>query len=89
MTHMARKKKDNKNTTISISWEDKEEFRKYAKLVKQTKSGDRYESDAVLFGRILKFWIGNNTIYSPHPEPKSTYPSLNKSQPSSDSSVPT
>jgi hypothetical protein len=83
---MARRKKDNPNTTISISWKDKEEFRKYAKLVKQTKTGDRYESDAVLFRRLLKFWIENNTIYSPHSEPRSTYPSLNKSQPSSDSS---
>ena len=54
---MARRKKDNTNTTISISWKDKEEFRKYAKLVKQTKTGDRYESDAVLFRKLLKFWI--------------------------------
>jgi hypothetical protein len=86
---MARRKKNNKNTTISILWEDKELFRRFAKLVKQTKSGDRYESDAVLFNRILNFWVENNTVYSPHPEPKSTYPSLNKSQQDSDSSVPT
>jgi hypothetical protein len=82
---MARKKKDNKNTTISISWEDKEEFRRYAKLIKQTKTGDRYESDADLFKRVLAYWALNH-IDDCHSEPKSTYPSLDKSQPSSDSS---
>lgn len=81
---MARKKKDNKNTTISIEWRDKEIFRKYAKLIKKTKTGDRYESDADLFKRILVAYIGQ--VGEIHTEPKSTYPSLNKSQPSSDSS---
>ena len=82
---MARRKKDNKNTTISISWENKIAFRRFAELVKQTKSGSRYESDAVLFGRILAYWVQNH-INDAGAEPKSTYPSLNKSQPSSDSS---
>jgi len=82
---MARMKKDNKNTTISISWENKTEFRRHAKLLKKTKSGDRYESDAILFGRVLAFYVRNH-IDDCDQEPKSTYPSLNKSQPSSDSS---
>ena len=53
---MARRKKDNPNTTISISWENKTEFRRHAKLLKQTKSGNRYESDAAIFERVLAFY---------------------------------
>ena len=82
---MARRKKDNPNTTISISWENKTEFRRHAKLLKQTKSGNRYESDAALFERELAFYARNH-IDDCDQAPKSTYPSLNKSQPSSDSS---
>jgi hypothetical protein len=81
---MTRKKSNNQNTTISIKWADKVIFRQFAMRLKQTKSGDRYESDADLFRRILdSFAIANTKL---HEEPKSTYPSLNKSQPSSDSS---
>lgn len=80
---MARRKKDNKNTTISILWEDKEEFRKYAEFVRTTKSGARHESDADLFHKILKYYKAN------HPTDgkiKSTYPFQGKSQQDSDSS---
>ena len=46
---MARRKIGNSHTTICVSWEDKELFRKFAKFVKKTRTGDLYESDAVLF----------------------------------------
>ena len=82
---MERMKIDFKITTISISWEDIVEFRRYARLIKQTKTGDRYVSDADLFKRVLAYWALNH-IDDCHSEPKSTYPSLDKSQPSSDSS---
>ena len=81
---MARRKKNNKSTTISIQWVDKETFRKHARLLKQTKSGSRYESDSILFKRILEVFISQ--AGKGHDEPKSTYPSLNKSQPNFDSS---
>ena len=84
---MTRKKSSNKNTTISIRWEDKIVFRKFAALLKQTKSGDRYESDADLFRRVLEFYAIANAN-SKSDEPKSTYPSLNKSQQDSDSVLP-
>lgn len=50
---MARRKQSCTHTTISIKWEDKELFRKYAKSVKETKNGVMNESDASLFHRIL------------------------------------
>lgn len=68
---MARRKIGNSHTTISIKWEDKEKFRKFAKFVKKTKTGDLYESDSVLFNRILQNYI-NNT--EPEGEGHSTYP---------------
>ena len=49
---MARRKIGNSHTTICIKWEDKETFRKFAKFVKKTKTGDLYESDSALFSRI-------------------------------------
>ena len=41
---MARRKLGTSNTTISISWEDKDEFRKFAKLVKKTRNGGESNS---------------------------------------------
>ena len=49
---MARRKADNTHTTISIRWESKERFRKFARLVKKTRNGEMYESDAVLFDNL-------------------------------------
>ena len=69
---MARRKADNTHTTISIRWESKERFRKFAKLVKKTRSGEMYESDAVLFDNILNFYVEHNTVRST--TPTSTYP---------------
>ena len=69
---MARRKAGNNHTTISISWNDKEVFRKYAKLVKKTRNGEMYESDAVVFNKILKHYINNNKPDST--TAKSTYP---------------
>jgi hypothetical protein len=70
---MARRKLGTYNTTISISWEDKDEFRKFAKFVKKTRNGDMYESDAILFHKILtSFKIDNNSTG----ESNSTYPKI-------------
>lgn len=50
---MAKRKIGNSHTTICITWDDKEEFRKFAKFVKKTKHGDMYESDSAVFHKIL------------------------------------
>jgi len=69
---MARRKADNSHTTISIKWDSKEKFRKHAKLVKQTRNGEMYESDAVLFDKLLNFYEEHNQQV--HLLPKGTYP---------------
>ena len=61
-------------TTISILWEDKEEFRKFAKLVKKTKNGNMYESDAALFKRMLELFKQHE---QPNERPNNTYPRKN------------
>ena len=71
---MARRKEGNSHTTISITWEDKEEFRRYAKYEKQTRTGKRYESDATLFKRMLEEFTKNNSIPD-NEKSHSTYPS--------------
>ena len=53
-------------------WEDKEVFRKFAKFVKKTKTGDLYESDTVLFHRMLESYKTNNEASE---KSNSTYPS--------------
>ena len=71
---MARRKIGSSHTTISIRWEDKELFRRFAKLVKETRNGNMYESDAVVFRKILEEYIehhGNMT------EAHTTYPTRN------------
>ena len=68
---MARHKCNNPNTTISISWEDKEKFRRFAKFLKTTKHGSRYESDAQSFAE---------THEPINDEAKPTYPFQGKSQ---------
>lgn len=73
LNNMARRKLGTSNTTISISWEDKDEFRKFAKFVKKTRNGNMYESDAVLFHKLLtSFKLDNNST----DEPNSTYPKI-------------
>ena len=74
---MARRKIGNSHTTICISWEDKERFRKFVKFVKKTKTGDLNESDAVLFNKLLDFYSDHHDSDT---EPKSTYPSKSISQ---------
>ena len=82
---MARKKKNNKFTTISIKWEDKDLFRRFAKKVKNTQGGERYESDSNLVSRMLEeFKMLHQEEISNQPNP--TYPSQDKSQQDSDSS---
>lgn len=70
---MARRKLGTSNTTISISWEDKDEFRKFAKFVKKTRNGNMYESDAVLFHKILSSFKEYNSSAG---ESNSTYPRI-------------
>ena len=50
------RKEGNRKTTISVRWSDKEEFRRFAKLVKKTKTGENYEPDYVLFYRMMKYF---------------------------------
>jgi hypothetical protein len=69
---MARRKADNTHTTISIRWESKERFRKFAKLVKKTRNGEMYESDAVVFNKILTYYVDNKEPNSK--TANSTYP---------------
>lgn len=57
--YMAKRKIGNSHTTICVSWADKEHFRKLAKLVKKTKNGEMYESDAVIFKRILDHYVSS------------------------------
>lgn len=68
--YMAKRKIGNSHTTICITWNDKEEFRKFAKLVKKTKNGNMYESDAAIFHRMLELFKQYNTADIPH----NTYP---------------
>ena len=70
---MVRRKQSNTHTTISIRWEDKELFRKYAKPVKDTKNGVMNESDAALFKRILDVYQQSNKL-TEDAKPKKTYP---------------
>jgi hypothetical protein len=59
---MARRKIGNSHTTICVTWEDKELFRKFASFVKKTRTGNLYESDAVLFSKMLSQFKDNNTV---------------------------
>jgi len=71
---MARRKIGSSHTTISITWEDKDIFRRFAKLVKKTRNGEMYESDSIVFHKILNEYISN------HPgetSSHSTYPVKN------------
>jgi hypothetical protein len=58
---MAKRKIGNSHTTICVTWEDKELFRKFAKLVKKTKNGEMYESDAAIFTRMLGSFKEHNS----------------------------
>jgi len=57
---MAKRKIGNSHTTICITWKDKDTFRTFAKLVKKTKNGDMYESDSVIFTRMLEAFKETN-----------------------------
>lgn len=69
---MARRKIGNSHTTICVTWQDKELFRKFAKFVKQTKTGNLFESDSVVFHKMLEFYKIQN---QPDEVSNSTYPS--------------
>jgi|APSaa5957512493_1039668.scaffolds.fasta_scaffold224961_1 hypothetical protein len=72
---MARRKIGNSHTTICVSWEDKELFRKFAKFVKTTRTGKLYESDAVLFNKMLLFFKESNAVGEVS---NTTYPTKNQ-----------
>jgi len=57
---MAKRKIGNSHTTICITWNDKDTFRTFAKLVKKTKNGNMYESDSVIFNRMLEAFKQTN-----------------------------
>ena len=67
---MARRKPGSSHTTISITWEDKELFRRFAKLVKKTRNGEMYESDSAVFHKILEEYMKDRQGTDAH----STYP---------------
>ena len=74
---MAKRKIGNSHTTICITWKDKDTFRTFAKLVKKTKNGNMYESDSVIFTRMLEaFSQTNKSDESAH----ETYPRKSTSQ---------
>ena len=68
---MVQRKIGNSHTTICITWEDKELFRKFAKLLKKTKNGNMYESDAAVFKRMLSTFVSNTEADT---ESHPTYP---------------
>ncbi len=70
---MVGRKQSNTHTTISIRWEDKELFRKYAQAIKDTKNGVMNESDSALFKRILGVYQQGHVLPS-DAKPKKTYP---------------
>ena len=71
---MARRRIINaKNTTIAVDWNDKERFRRHAEYVKNTKSGQRSESDLVLFKKMVDFYEEHHKLPE-NAEPKTTYP---------------
>jgi hypothetical protein len=74
---MARRKLGNSHTTICVKWNDKELFRKFAKFVKKTKTGELFESDAVIFHKILEFYEQHHEKST---EINSTYPTKSTSQ---------
>ena len=58
---MPKKRKEGAiNTTISISWGDKNRLRRLAKKRKTTSNGDVFESDSVIFSRVLKYYFDHN-----------------------------
>tara|TARA_B100001750_G_scaffold144681_1_gene115527 strand:+ start:15133 stop:15408 length:276 start_codon:yes stop_codon:yes gene_type:complete len=71
---MVKRKIGNSHTTICISWVDKDDFRRFAKLVKKTKNGDMYESDSVVFHRMLSAF---KNVEAGNENPHETYPRKN------------
>ena len=74
---MAKRKIGNSHTTICITWNDKDTFRTFAKLVKKTKNGNMYESDSVIFNRMLESFKQTNESGNTSHE---TYPRKTTSQ---------
>lgn len=66
---------DSFTTTISVLWKEKESLRRLAKPLKKTKNGTKFETDSIVFSRILADYITKHpNEYSKNVNP--TYPSL-------------
>ncbi len=72
-----KRKEGTQNTTISVSWRDKNLMRRLARKRKTTKNGDVYESDSVIFNRILKYYMNNNSSEIRN-ETTATYPEVSR-----------
>lgn len=58
---MPKKRKEGAtNTTIAVTWADKNRLRRLAKVTKTTKNGDVYEPDYVLFNKVLQYYMDHN-----------------------------
>ena len=74
-----KRKEGNVNTTMSLSWSDKNRLRRLGRKIKTTKNGDVYEADSVIVHRIIEYY------YSMHPsevksKTTSTYPLKNQGE---------
>lgn len=68
-----KRKEGNVNTTMSLSWSDKNRLRRLGRKIKTTKNGDVYEADSVIIHRVIEYY------HSMHPseiksKTTSTYP---------------
>lgn len=48
------------NTTISVTWQDKNLLRRLAQKTKTTKNGDVYEADYIIFNRVLRDYMNRH-----------------------------
>ena len=71
---MAKRKIGNSHTTICITWKDKDSFRTFARFIKKTKNGDMYESDSIIFSRMLESFkkINESNKFSHETYPRKT-----------------
>ena len=78
-----KRKEGNVNTTMSLSWSDKNRLRRLGRKIKTTKNGDVYEADSVIVHRIIEYYYSRNPSEIKS-KTTSTYPLKNQdeSQPS-------
>jgi len=54
-------KAENTHTTISVRKDDKKTLRRFAKFIKNTRNGKLYESDSIVFARVMDEYIGKHS----------------------------